>query len=77
MWGRNQINIPEPVQSALVPNGFLVASARRDERISRESRPVDETLKLSCGMLTIPPRKPRVALRKAIRATKEMRFTTT
>ena len=22
MWGRNQINIPEPVQSAFVPNGF-------------------------------------------------------
>ena len=22
MWGRNQINIPEPVQSVFVPNGF-------------------------------------------------------
>ena len=43
MWGRNQINIPELVQSAFVPNGFCVASARRDERISRESRPGDET----------------------------------
>ena len=39
MWRRNQINIPEPVQSALVPNGFLV----RDERLSCESRPGDET----------------------------------
>ena len=44
MWGRNQINIPEPVQSAFVPNGFCGASARRDERISRESRPGDETI---------------------------------
>ena len=43
MWGRNQINIPEPVQSAFVPNGFRVTSARRDERISRESHPGDET----------------------------------
>ena len=33
----------EPVQSAFVPNAFLVASARRDERESRESRPGDET----------------------------------
>ena len=40
MWGRNQINILEPVQSAFVPNAFGVASARRDER---ESRPGDET----------------------------------
>ena len=44
MWVRNQINIPEPVQSAFVPNAFCVASARRDERISRESRPGDETI---------------------------------
>ena len=43
MWRRNQINIPEPVQGAFVPNGFCVASVRRDERISRESRPGDET----------------------------------
>ena len=43
MWGRNQINIREPVQSAFVPNAFWVASARRDERESRESRPGDET----------------------------------
>ena len=28
----------------VVPNGFQVASARRDERISRESRPGDETI---------------------------------
>ena len=44
MWGRNQVNIPEPVQSAFVPNAFLVASARRDERKSRESRPGDEII---------------------------------
>ena len=43
MWGRNQKNIREPVQSAFVPNAFYVASARRDERESRESRPCDET----------------------------------
>ena len=43
MRGRNQINIREPVQSAFVPNAFWVASARRDERESRESRPGDET----------------------------------
>ena len=43
MWGRNQINIPESVQSAFVPNAFSVASARRDERESRESRPGGET----------------------------------
>ena len=43
MWGRNQINIPEPVQSAFVPNAFRVASARRGERKWRESRPGDET----------------------------------
>ena len=44
MWGRNQINIREPVQSAFVHNAFWVASARRDERESRESRPGDETI---------------------------------
>ena len=43
MWVRNQINIREPVQSAFVPNAFRVASARRDEHESRESRPGDET----------------------------------
>ena len=43
MWGRNQINLPEPDQSAFVPSAFSVASARRDERESRESRPGDET----------------------------------
>ena len=43
MWGRNQISIREPVQSAFVPNTFLVASARRDERESGESCPGDET----------------------------------
>ena len=32
-------------KSAIVPNVFSVASARRDERESRESRPGDET----CG----------------------------
>ena len=46
MWGRNQINIREPVQSAFVPNAFRVASARRDERESRESRPGDETIRV-------------------------------
>ena len=30
-------------ESALVPNGFSVANARRDERESRESRPGGET----------------------------------
>ena len=44
MWGRNQINIREPVQSTFVPNAFWVASARRDECESRESRPGDETM---------------------------------
>ena len=44
MWGRNQINIPEPVQGAFVPNAFWVASARRDERKSRKSRPGVETI---------------------------------
>ena len=43
MWGRNQKNIPDPIQTTFVPNGFREASARRDERISRESRPGDET----------------------------------
>ena len=38
MWGRNQINIQEPVQSAFVP------SARRDER---ESRPGDKTSQIT------------------------------
>ena len=46
MWIRNQINIPELVQSTFVPNGFWVASARRDERKSSESRPGDETVSL-------------------------------
>ena len=41
MWGRNQINIREPVQSAFVP------SARRDERESRESRPGDKTSQIT------------------------------
>ena len=41
--GKEPDNIPEPVQSAFVPNAFCVASARRDERESRESRPGDET----------------------------------
>ena len=31
-------------ESAIVPNAFSVASARRDERESRESRPGDETM---------------------------------
>ena len=44
MRGRNQINVPESVQSAFVPNAFWVASARRDERESHESRPGDETI---------------------------------
>ena len=30
-------------ESAIVPNAFLVASARLDERELRESRPGDET----------------------------------
>ena len=47
MWGRNQINIREPVQSAFVPNAFSLASARRDERESRESRPGDKTSKIT------------------------------
>ena len=41
---KHMINIREPVQSALVPNAFWVASARRDERESRESRSGDETI---------------------------------
>ena len=36
MGGRIQIHLPE---SALVPNGFSVAQARRDESDERESRP--------------------------------------
>ena len=31
-------------ESAFVPNAFSVASARRDEREPRESRPGDETI---------------------------------
>ena len=34
-------------ESVIVPNAFLVASARRDERESRESHPGDETSMLS------------------------------
>ena len=39
-------------ESAIVPNAFSVASARRDERESRESRPGGETtwdLTLTCS----------------------------
>ena len=45
MLGRNQINIPEPVQRCVcrLPNAFWVALARRDERESGESRPGGET----------------------------------
>ena len=45
-------------QSESVPNAFSVASARRDERKSRESRPGDETkygIALKLTLLGFPP----------------------
>ena len=37
-------------ESAIVPNAFCVASTRRDECESRESRPGDETRLGTCYM---------------------------
>ena len=45
-------------ESTVVPNAFTVASARRDERESRESRPGDETkygIALKLTLLGFPP----------------------
>ena len=54
MWGRNQINIREPVQKCVCTQPFLsIASARRDERISRESRPGDETRLTFAGVVQV------------------------